>query len=109
MPRVRHFYATIFSAIGRDERDPLGSYDDDAGCLGLGRHCCMKLEAKGQHVESIRFDLRSDRPDDGAALRRAIEAIDRLVPSLIADYFMDAEVPVADAALLDRYFAHLTA
>jgi hypothetical protein len=62
----------------------------------------MKLEVKGEHVEFIWFDLRSGAADDAAALRRAIEAIDRLVPSLIADYFVDAEVPVADVELLDR-------
>jgi hypothetical protein len=62
-----------------------------------------------QAAFDIWCDLSSDEPDDTAALRRAIEAIDRLVPSLIADYFMDAEVPVADVTLLDRYFAHLKA
>jgi hypothetical protein len=34
-----------------------------------------------------------------------MEAIDRLVPSFIADYFMEAEAIIADAQMLDRYFA----
>lgn len=109
MPRVRHFYATAFSAIGRAERDPWGSYDDDAWCFGFGPHCYLKLDVKGEHVKSIWFDLTSDAPEDAAALRQAMEAIDRLVPSLIADYFMAAQVPVADVGLLDRYFAYCKA
>jgi len=37
-------------------------------------------------------------------LRGAIEAVDRLVPSLVADYLVDAEGPVADADFLRDYF-----
>jgi hypothetical protein len=107
MPRVRHFYASILSMIGRGERDPLGSYDDDAWCFGFSRQCYVKLDVKGEYVERIWFDLRSDAPEHAIALRGAMEAIDRLVPSLVADYFMEAAAPVADAELLDRYFAHL--
>lgn len=59
MPRVRHFYATTLSMIGGGERDHLGSCDHDAWRFGFGRDYYMKLEVKGEHVESIWFDLRS--------------------------------------------------
>ena len=107
MPRVRHFYASILSKIAKAERDPLGLYDDDAWCFGFSSQCYVKLDAKGDHVERIWFDLRSDPTEHTIALRGAIEAIDRLVPSLVADYFMEVTVPVGDAELLDRYFTHL--
>jgi hypothetical protein len=109
MPRVKHFYATVLSAIGRAERDPSGSYEDDAWCFGFGPHCYLKLDVEGEHVKRIWFDLTSDAPEHVSALRRSMEAIDRLAPSFIADYVMEAEVPVRDVGLLDHYFARHTA
>ena len=105
MPRVRHFYATIFSAMGQAERDPSGSYEDDAWCFGFGSHCYLKLDVEGEHVKYIWFDLTSDAPEHVLALRRSMEAIDQLVPSFITDYFMEVEVPLKDVELLGRYFA----
>jgi len=92
--------------VGQAGRDPLGSYEDDAWCFGFGPHCYLKLDVEGEHVRHIWFDLTSDAADHASALRRAMEAIDRLVPSFIADYHMDAEVPLGDADLLERHFAH---
>ena len=105
MPRVRRFYAGTFSSIGTSRRDPLGSYNEDAWCFGFDQRCYLKLEPRGDHVEYIWFDLGHAQPEHAAALRRAIEAIDRLVPSMIADYFLDVAVPVGDTSQLDRYFA----
>jgi hypothetical protein len=105
MPRVRRFYAGTFASLGRAERDPLGSCEEDAWCFGFSHRCYLKLEPKDDHVERIWFDLGRAEPAQAAALRRAIEAIDRIVPSIIADYFLDVAVPVGDSSQLDRYFA----
>lgn len=104
MPRVRRFQATIMSYIGKDDRDPYGSYEDDAWAFGTGPQCYIKLESEGALVSAIWFDFSSDDPTDIDALRRSIEAIDRLVPSFIADYFLDAEVLISDGDELGRYF-----
>lgn len=105
MPRVRRFYATIGSAIDQATRDPLGSYEDDTCCFGFGPHCYLKLDIEGKYIRRIWFDLRSDAPEHASALRQSLEAVHRLVPSFIADYFMEIAVPLSDAELLDRYFA----
>jgi hypothetical protein len=105
MPRVQRFYAGTFASIGSKERDPLGSYEEDAWCFGFDEGCYLKLEPASDHVERIWFDLWRVPRGQKAALRRAIEAIDRLVPSMIVDYRLDMAVPVGDAGQLDRYFA----
>jgi hypothetical protein len=105
MPRVSRFYAGTFASIGGTKRDPLGSYEDDAWCFGFDQRCYLKLEPNGDHVERIWFNLGHAQPEQAAAQRHAIQAIDRLVPSLIADYFLDVAVPAGDAEQLDRYFA----
>jgi hypothetical protein len=107
MPRVKHFYATSFAAIDRADRDPWGSYDDDAWSFGLSHRCYLKLDVKDAHVDRIWFDLGHDTAEHADALRHALQAIDRLVPSLIADYYMDVTVEIGDAEKLDRYFAQL--
>jgi len=105
MPRVRRFYAGTFASIGRERRDPFGSYEEDAWCFGFDEGCYLKLEPNGDHVERIWFNLGHAPPEHAAALRRAIEAIERLAASIVVDYFLDAAVPVGDAGQLDRYFA----
>jgi hypothetical protein len=109
MPRVKRFYATASGAFGRATRDPFGSYEEEAWCFGRGAYCYMKLEVQGGLVERIWFDLSSSDPADAAALRLSIEAIDRLAPSLVADYSLDAEGLVADPDFLNDYFQHLAA
>src|SRR5262249_14744437 len=107
MPRVKHFYATSFAAVGKSKRDPWGYYNDDAWCFGVGRQCYLKLDEKGDHVDRIWFGLDDAETEHADSLRRALEAIDRLVPSMVADYFLDAAVEVSDAEKFGRYFAQL--
>jgi hypothetical protein len=109
MPRVKHFYATASGGFGRETRDPFGSYEEEAWCFGRGAHCYMKLDVKDDLVQRIWFDLSSSNPADAAALRMSIEAIDRLVPSLVADYSLDAEGLAADPDFLNDYFQRLAA
>lgn len=107
LPRVRQFNATIGSAMRSPERDPYGSYEDNAWCFGLGTHCYLKIDAKGAFVGNIWFDLNTDEPVAVDRLRKGIEAVDALAPSVIADYFLDFSGPVAEEGVLDSYFAEL--
>ena len=66
--------------------------------------CCHPLDDRHRPVDEEDDD---DDDDDSDRSEVAWDAIDRLVPSLVADYFLDAAVPVADAELLDRYFRDL--
>jgi len=107
LPRVKRFYATACGGFDLAKRDPWGSYDDDAWCFGH-QHCYIKLEVKDDLVTQIWFDLSSSKPGDADALRRAFAAIDRLVPSLVADYYLNSQGLVADREFLDAYFQDLT-
>lgn len=107
LPRVRRFNATIFSAMRSETTDQYGSYEEDAWCFGLGAHCYVKLDPKDSMVGNVWFDLNTDDADAASRLRKAIEAIDALAPSVIADYFLDFSGPVSEAGVLDAYFARL--
>lgn len=107
LPRVAKFYATATGGFGREARDPYGTYEEESWCFGLGEHCYIKLDGKGELVERIWFELRTCDSGDVAALRAAIEALDRLVPSIVIDHWIDAAGRVGDVDFLDRYFAAL--
>jgi hypothetical protein len=109
MPRVKRFCATASGGFGREARDPVGFYEEEAWCFGRGAHCYIKLDVKEDLVERIWFDLSSSNPADAAALRLSIEAIDQLAPSVVADYSLDAEGLVADPDFLNDYFQRLAA
>lgn len=109
LPRVRQFNATIYSAMDSAQRDPLGSYDEDAWCFGIGPHCFVKIDEKGELAANIWFDVDRDDAEAMSLLRKAILAIDTLVPSVIADYYVDFSGPVSEGEYLDRYFAALAA
>lgn len=104
LPRVKRFNATVFSSIGAEERDPLGSYEEECWCFGRSENCFIKLEPEGDLVRDIWFELRGTDAADAAAIRAAIEAVDRLAPSYLADYRLGFETPV-DGEGLDEYFA----
>lgn len=104
MPRVRLFNATIGAAFGSAERDPLGSYETEAWCFALDEDCFVKLEPRGELVESIWFDFRAYEARARATLRAAIELVNALEPSYIVDYWLSIAGP-AEADFLDRYFA----
>lgn len=106
-PRVRRFNATVFSAMDSSERDQFGSYEEDSWCFGLDENCFLKLDAKGDLVRNIWFDLNTDDAEAVGRLRDAIGAIDTLVPSMIADYYMDFSGPISESGVLDTYFAIL--
>jgi hypothetical protein len=107
LPRMRVFNATIFSAMRNDERDPFGSYDDDALCFGLGPHCYIKFEIEGPLVRSIWFDLNTNDAADFQLFRSAIHAIDALASSIIVDYFLNFTGIVSEPSVLSEYLVAL--
>lgn len=107
MPRVRQFAATIGAAIGREERDPYGSYEDDAYCYAHNRGCFIKLDGKESRVERIWYEANTDA-EGLALLRRGLLAIDALTPSIIADYWLDCSGAISDTAFMDTYIRRLS-
>lgn len=103
-PRVREFNATTYSAMVGTERDAFGSYEPDAWCFGVGSDCFVKIEANGDLVADIWFDLATDDPDSAMLLRKAIIEIDKLVPSVIADYYLNFLGAASEGSELDSYF-----
>lgn len=103
-PRVREFNATTYSAMVGTERDAFGSYETDAWCFGIGADCFVKIDANGDFVKDIWFDLTTDDPDTAILLRKAIIEIDKLVPSIIADYYLNFLGSASQGSELDRYF-----
>jgi hypothetical protein len=102
MPRVRRFWSGL---LGRN--DPLAASQTDAYCFGFDATCFIMLEPKGDRVERIWFEARTQNPEHLAALRKGLVAIDALAPAVIADYWLDATGAVADGDLLDAYFKAL--
>jgi hypothetical protein len=99
-PRIRNFAATASAGFGA--HDPLGVYDDDAWCFGLGNDCFIKLEPEGDFVRSIWYEARAGR-ERIAKLREAMEVIDRAAPSIVVDYWLDYAGAVSDAEFMRRY------
>jgi hypothetical protein len=103
MPRVRRFWSGL---LGRN--DPLAGKQADAYCFGFDATCFVKLEPKGEFVERIWFEARTNDDPHLAMLRKALVAIDALSPALIADYWLDVTGPVGDQTFLDSYFNALS-
>lgn len=104
MPRVPRFVATASAGFDPATHDAYGTYEKDAWCFGHGADCFIKLEPRDGLVRSIWFEARTNDPQRLADLRRAIEAVDRAAPAMIADYWADAAGLVRDTAFFDRYF-----
>jgi len=107
LPRVRDFAATASAGFEPGAHDPWGVYEDDAYCYGLDAACFIKLEPDGDLVRHIWFAVETPDIERLARVRDAIVALDRLVPSVIADYWLDATGEVRDAAFFDAYLRAL--
>ena len=107
MPRVRQFNATSFA--GFSGHDSLGSYEIDAYCFGFDASCYLKVDpVAGGIVKAIWFECRTPDAAKRATLRRALEAVDGIVPSVVADYWLDLTGPIGDPEFLDAYLAEIT-
>lgn len=107
MPRVRRFTATAMAGFALGASDSWGTYDQDAYCYGFDALCFIKLEPEGGLVKRVWFEGRTAEPERLAALRQAIEAVDALVPSVVADYWEDQIGAIRDTLFLDQYFQQL--
>ncbi|MET7771370.1 hypothetical protein [Nocardia sp. NPDC005366] len=107
MPRIRRFVATASAGFTEGVEDPMGSYEDDAYCYGVDASCFVKLDGEEPLVEQIWYQADTEDPARLDRLRRAIIAVDRLVPSVIADYRLDCTGSVGDGEFLDRYMRML--
>lgn len=107
MPRVRRFIATASVGFDPGAEDPYGSYEADAHCWGFDAECFLKLETAGEYVKGAWFECLTEDDAQRQALRRAIEAIDSLVLSAIADYWNNRTGAVRDKRFLDEYFREL--
>ena len=67
----------------------------------------LKLEADGDYLKRVWFDATSNIEEELIALRRALEAIDEIQPSMIADYWLNAGGLIGDRAFSDEYFKKL--
>ena len=107
LPRVPRFNSTASAGFAEGPEDPWGTYEQQAWCYGFDEDCFVKLEPAGELVKQIWFECRTREQARGAALRSAVLAIDGLVPSAIADYWIDMAGPVHYPAFLDSYFEAL--
>ena len=105
MPRVTTFHAGPSWPVDGKLLDPFSSHEEDAWCYGFDEDCFIKLETKEALVERIWFEHRTRDPERAAALRRSIEAIESLVPSLLVDHWFHLEGACGDPSFLDDYFA----
>lgn len=107
MPRVSKFVSSASAGFDPRTEDPYGTRETDAHCYGFDGDCFLKIEPAGEYVKGIWFECRTSDDERRNALRRAIEMIDSLAPSAIADYWNDMSGPVGDPRFLDDYFSEL--
>ncbi|HMB48980.1 MAG TPA: hypothetical protein VKN63_11950 [Afifellaceae bacterium] len=107
MPRVSRFNATATAGFEPDVHDAWGSYEEGAYCYGYGASCFIKLETDGGLVQQIWFEGHEPETVHIQALRLAIEAIDRIIESMIVDYWQDCAGRVRDPEFFNRYVSLL--
>ena len=101
LPRIRDF------GVGQEPAAPHYRRETDAHCYGFGDDVFVKFELAEGRLAAIWFDAMTDDPARLQALRRALQAIDGLAPSIIADYWLEAVGAVGDGRFMSRYFAAL--
>ena len=101
LPRIKEF------EVGFHTENPLHYKDLDPTCYGFGQSLYVKLETDGDYLKAIWFDTRSNVEEELFALRRALEAINEIHPSIIADYWLDTAGLIGDQAFLDSYIEGL--
>lgn len=101
LPRILQF------EVGFGANNPFHYQEEDAFCFGFGRELYVKLERKGDHVSAIWYDAHTSNTEQLSALRSAFEALDKLHPCMLADYWLNTGGLIADTSFLDGYFAAL--
>ena len=106
LPRVTNFTATAMSGFG-DKKDPLGSYETDAYCFGFDASCFIKLDPIDDVVKAAWFECRTADAAKLSGLRSGLLAINQLVPSVVADYWLHVGGLIGDAEFLQAYLEQL--
>lgn len=101
LPRIKEF------EVGFHTDNPLHYKDLDPACYGFGQSLYVKLKTDGDYLKGIWFDSRSNVEEELSALRRALEAINEIHPSMIADYWLNTGGLIGDQAFLDAYMEGL--
>jgi hypothetical protein len=101
LPRIKEF------EVGFHTENPLHYKDLDPTCYGFGQSLYVKLETDGDYLKGIWFDTRSNVEEELFALRCALEAINEIYPSMVADYWLDTAGLIGDQAFLDSYMVGL--
>ncbi|WP_341366456.1 hypothetical protein [Yoonia sp. BS5-3] len=101
LPRIKEF------EVGFGTNNPFHYKDLDPTCYGFGQSVYLKLETDGDYLKAIWFDTRSNVEEELFALRRALEAINEIHPSMIADYWLNTGGLIGDQAFLDAYIEDL--
>lgn len=97
LPRIEEF------EVGFGTNNPFHYKDHDPKCFGFGQSMYLKLETDGDYLKAIWFDTRSNVEEELSALRRALEAINEIHPSMIADYWLNTGGLIGDQVFLDAY------
>jgi len=97
LPRIKEF------EVGFGDGNPFRYKDEEAFCFGFAPHLYLKLDVDGDQLTAIWFDVQSDNEDELARLRQALQAIDALHLSMIADYWFNTYGLISDPSFMDRY------
>ena len=101
LPRIKEF------EVGFGTNNPFHYRDLDPTCYGFGQSMYLKLETDGDYLKAIWFDTRSNVEEELFALKRALEAINEIHHSMIADYWLNTGGLIGDQAFLDAYIEGL--
>lgn len=104
MPVVPRFYATTGIVMETGKRDPYGIYEENAACFGFDEQCYLKVEHDGVTVKCIWFEADTTDPTRLSALKASLLEVEKLVPSVIADYWLYTYGPISDDQFLTEYF-----
>lgn len=107
MPKVTRFYATASCGFDPNNRDSMGSYDEDAICYGFSEKCYLKIDKSREFVSAIWYEACTEDREQLQALRQCMCVINKLVPSLFVDYWEGCCGDISDSSFLDAYFQEL--
>ncbi|MEM7327885.1 MAG: hypothetical protein AAF437_04040 [Pseudomonadota bacterium] len=101
IPRVSRF------TIGGTPNNPIYSEDEKPVAFGYGDELYIKAEVSSDLVSHIWYDVQTTEATKLQGLRQAFEALDKVIPCVLADYWVHADGFLSNREFLDDYFAFL--
>ncbi len=101
IPRISRF------TIGGTTSNPFYSEDENPLAFGYGDELYIKAEVSGDLVSHIWYDVQTSETAKLRGLRRTFEAINEVIPCVLADYWSKADGFLSNGEFLDDYFAFL--